>query len=324
MSEASDVGRGQGGASASLRSLREAQGLTIEQLAATIKVNPSKLQALEQGRYEALPDAAFARALAMAVCRALKVDPQGVLASLPSAQPVRLSDAQEGAVPFKPGRARLRLDSTPAVPWKDLLAPRWLAPAGVLLAAGAMYFWPQDVDWQLWPDPSDAEVPAVVAPSASGAEDEGTPLAAASTVAPEVVGAPPVPAASAAEVPSAPIGVIDAGATPAMAAAQPGASASTPALAAALPVIAPASASASLSSPLVLVASEASWVEVRDAQGVRVFARQLAAGETVGVPGAAPLSVKIGNAAGIRLTYQGNPIELAAFTRNNVARLDLK
>jgi len=322
MNEASDVGRGQGGASASLRSLREAQGLTIEQLAATIKVHPSKLQALEQGRYDALPDAAFARALAMAVCRALKVDPQGVLASLPSAQPVRLSDVQEGAVPFKPGRARLRLDSTPAMPWKDLLAPRWLAPAGVLLAAGAMYFWPQNVDWQLWPDPSDSDAAAVAVPSASGAEDEGTPLAAASTVAPEAVGSTPAPAAPVAEAPSAPTGVIDPGATAASAAAQPAASAAMPALATALP--AAALEPASPASPLVMVASEASWVEVRDAQGVRVFARQLMAGETVGVPGVAPLSVKIGNAAGIRLTYQGNPIELAAFTRNNVARLDLK
>ena len=40
--------------------------------------------------------------------------------------------------------------------------------------------------------------------------------------------------------------------------------------------------------------------------------------------GAAPLRVRIGNAAGTRVSFRGQPMELAAYTRDNVARLELK
>ena len=45
-----------------LRAARQQQGLHIAALAAAIKVTPAKLEALEAGRIEALPDATFARA----------------------------------------------------------------------------------------------------------------------------------------------------------------------------------------------------------------------------------------------------------------------
>ena len=47
-------------------------------------------------------------------------------------------------------------------------------------------------------------------------------------------------------------------------------------------------------------------------------------GETVGLDGAPPLRVRIGNTAATRLVFRGQPTELAGFTRDNVARLELK
>ena len=73
-------------AGAILRAAREGRGLHIAALAASIKVSPRKLDALEGDRLDELPDATFARALAQAVCRALKVDPQPVLAKMPAAE----------------------------------------------------------------------------------------------------------------------------------------------------------------------------------------------------------------------------------------------
>ena len=61
-------------AGALLRAARLAQGLHIAALAASIKVSPAKLEALEAGRSHELPDHTFARALALTVCRVLKID----------------------------------------------------------------------------------------------------------------------------------------------------------------------------------------------------------------------------------------------------------
>jgi cytoskeleton protein RodZ len=55
-----------------------------------------------------------------------------------------------------------------------------------------------------------------------------------------------------------------------------------------------------------------------------LLSRLLVPGETVGLDGTMPLRVKIGNAAVTRLTFRGQPLELAPYTRDNVARLELK
>jgi cytoskeleton protein RodZ len=94
-----------GSAGALLRGARERQGLTLEALAEAIKVAPRKLQALEAERLDELPDIAFTRALAKTVCRALNIDPEPVLASLPSlpaAGSVRLEHINGGLrTPFR-------------------------------------------------------------------------------------------------------------------------------------------------------------------------------------------------------------------------------
>ena len=73
-------------AGAMLKAARQRAGLHVAVLAATIKVAPAKLEALEQDRYDQLPNATFTRALAQSVCRSLKVDPRPVLALLPQVE----------------------------------------------------------------------------------------------------------------------------------------------------------------------------------------------------------------------------------------------
>ncbi len=75
---------------------------------------------------------------------------------------------------------------------------------------------------------------------------------------------------------------------------------------------------------LQLRSSAPSWVEVTDAQGKALVARLLHPGEVVGVDGTPPLKLRIGNAAGTQVIFRGQPTELQAFTRDNVARLELK
>lgn len=66
-----------------LRVAREAAGVNIGVLAASLKVPVSKLEALESDDFSALPDEVFARALASSVCRALGLDALSVLKLMP-------------------------------------------------------------------------------------------------------------------------------------------------------------------------------------------------------------------------------------------------
>jgi cytoskeleton protein RodZ len=51
----------------------------IAALAVSLKVPVKKLEALEQNRFDLLPDSVFVRALASSVCRTLKLDAAAVL-----------------------------------------------------------------------------------------------------------------------------------------------------------------------------------------------------------------------------------------------------
>ncbi len=73
-----------------------------------------------------------------------------------------------------------------------------------------------------------------------------------------------------------------------------------------------------------MVFSEESWVEIRDAEGRVLFSQLNPAGTRRRVEGVAPFSLVIGNAAGVTLRYNDAEIDLAPYTRTDVARLTLK
>ena len=56
-----------------------------------------------------------------------------------------------------------------------------------------------------------------------------------------------------------------------------------------------------------------------------LFSRMLQPGETVGLDGAYPLRVKIGNAQATEVSFKGQRVDLTPLTsRDNVAKLELK
>ena len=67
-----------------------------------------------------------------------------------------------------------------------------------------------------------------------------------------------------------------------------------------------------------------SWVEVRDAERRRVLAELLPGGTAQAVEGDPPLALTVGDASAVAITYNGQNIDLAPYTRDNVARLTLK
>jgi cytoskeleton protein RodZ len=72
-----------------------------------------------------------------------------------------------------------------------------------------------------------------------------------------------------------------------------------------------------------MVFERQSWVEVRDRDDRIVFSQLNPAGAVHHVQGQAPLNVVIGNASGVRVTYNGKLVDLAPHTRVEVARLTL-
>lgn len=273
-----------------LRQARQAQGLHIAALAAAIKVVPRKLELLESDQFDQLPDPTFTRALAQSVCRTLKIDPAPVLALLPPPRGHRLEQVAEGLnTPFRERPGRLAPKE-----WANVATPA-LVLAGVLVI-GAIAIYVMPAGWLQLPK---------TAPRAPG-EPVATPASAVT----ETVPVPQTAASSASAVSEA------LPASSASAAVEPAASAVN-----AEPEPLPAPAMAGI---LQLEPSEASWVEVIDARGKPLIARLLQPGESVGLDGVLPFKVKIGNAKATQVVFRGEPIVLAPFTRDNMAKLELK
>ncbi len=158
-------------AGALLRQLREDAGFKLDVLAQALRVSPAKLEALEADRLDDLPDAMFARALTLAVCRQLKTDAAPVLALLPGQDVSRLAAKNERGLDFPLDRPSFLPQSSFVVVVRLFTPLRWAAVAilGLALVIG---FWPEIHGLLVFKDePSSGSVvvpvasPAVALPS---------------------------------------------------------------------------------------------------------------------------------------------------------------
>ena len=75
---------------------------------------------------------------------------------------------------------------------------------------------------------------------------------------------------------------------------------------------------------LRMVFDQESWVEIKDRNGNTIFGQLNPAGSRRSVSGEPPFDVVVGNAAGVRLTYKDENVDLSAHTQVDVARLTLE
>ncbi|MDI4632341.1 helix-turn-helix domain-containing protein [Pelomonas sp. V22] len=281
-------------AGAWLRQVRQAQGMHIAMLAATLKVPQAKLDALENDRYQDLPDPTFIRALALAMCRALKVDPATALALLPRVQDPELERVSRGL--NQPFRERATRDEALSL---DLLKrPVLWVPLLLLAAAAAVYLLP--ANWlDQFTKPSAAASEQIVQPEA--------PASAPSLVAEPASAIPQPQQQNLAASEPAPQPKLEA------VVAAPVAQASVP----------QAKVAAAGQAPLVIKASADSWVEVTDAQGQVLLSKLLRRDEVAELAVQTPVKLRIGNVAGTSVSLRGSAVNLAAQASNNVARLEL-
>lgn len=181
------------------------------------------------------------------------------------------------------------------LPSRNWLTSPWLLLA--LFGVAVLAVVPVALYWWLNSDEDEVPVGATRAPAVAPA----TPAAAGTVPAdpPVAAEAPPTPEA----VPAVPA-VQDAG---------------TVAADEAPPAVAPV-----VRGVLQLEFGADSWVEIRDATG-RMLHRQLdTAGSSIEVRGEPPFDVVVGNAAQVRMTYNGRPIDLKPFIDVTVARFTLE
>ena len=291
-----------------IRAARRAQGIDLASLAAMLKIPLRRLEALENGRHEELQGPTFERALAQAACRVLKIDPKPVLALLPQHERNTLERVTEGInTPFRDGHGSGGFELP------TLMRPVVIIVVLLIAAAVALFVVP------------DGWLTRVTRPIAAILPTSGPDTPASSAVA-TAASAAPGTTTTAVELP-----VASGAATPEAVSAPASAASATPLSPAVVSATAAqgidevlAHVAAAPNIPLQVIATEDSWVEVVDAQGHSLLSRTVVAGESVGLDGALPMRVKIGNAKGTHLKLRGDNVDLTPWTRDNVARLELK
>ncbi len=281
-SEPSSIGR-------ILRDAREAQGMTLEEAAARLRLMQRQIVAMEADEFESLGQPVFARGFVRNYSRLLGLEPKVLLAHMEGAP------AEAAVVSYvEPPPPRSWLGS----PWLIVLL---LGGVFVVTVPVALYWWLNQGE-----DEVVSRVPAAV-------QVDPVPLPLAGPVAkPAEIVAPavePEPASLAApKKPAAPEPAPELTATPASGSGELGA----------------ASASSGANGVLNLEFGAESWVEIKDVSG-RMLHRQLnPAGSSVSVRGQPPFELVIGNAAQARMTYNGRPIDLTPFIGTTVARFTLE
>jgi cytoskeleton protein RodZ len=287
------------GPGARLRAAREAAGLSLDQVAQQLKLAQRQVKALEEENFGELPGRTFSRGFVRNYARLLNLDAHDLLAQLPDAAH---APALESPALHSTGTMIAELPSA------DVARPnfaRWLIPlvlVGCIVAAAAYEWYGGGLAGLN--EPKRQRV-AAAEPGASAFTPLVNPLMSENRPATDTAPA----------------------STPAQAAATdnvsvaPAVSTSAPVVAA-TPVAA-APSQAPVDAPLFLAYTGPSWTEVRDRNGQLLISRLVAADSSEAVSGAGPFEIVLGNAPVVTLTYRGKQVDLAPYTRQNVARLTL-
>ncbi len=304
---------------ATLKSAREERDMTVADVCMQLCISPHQVKALESNDFSALPEAMVTRGFIRNYARLLGIDAEPLLedyrASAPSPAPRALTIKSENIlITGKDKRSWL----------KYIVASLLIA-----LLLGAWQFY---MDYMPKPsakpavhptrsanthvdDTSDTQANANAETGSGNVVTEALPdivLPTAERLSPEI---PPV-ATSVADA-----ALVHGSAVPITAIASPNAVASVTAAARASqqpPVHAAATARLKLSF------SQVSWVDVMDRNKKMIFDRIMPAGSEETIEGQPPLEVVIGNAPGSKLTFNDKPIDLAPYTKTNVARITLE
>ncbi len=314
-----------------LRERREALEVSVREVAETLNLSMTIVEAIEADDADRLPGTVFARGYVRAYARLLDLDPEPLLAYYPKAE--ALAPVADG--PSEP----------PIWEWIRQRPGLVLGGAGGVLALMIVL-----IAVLLWPD---AGTPGAADASAGAMAGATTDVNGAAGPQPGSPGGGPAPAErpTLAGVPAASSGLPAGGpaaapqddllsaadAQPAPRSEFPGAALAGDGERVALADAAPVGARASDVSAsgdarritdtgedrLAFMFSDDCWVEVKSTAGANLYSDLNRAGTELALVGQGPFRILLGYAPGAKLVFNGEPVPLAAHTRNNVATLVL-
>jgi cytoskeleton protein RodZ len=293
---------------AALRQERERQGLTVIDAARHLKLAARQIEALENDDAKSLPGQVFVRGFTRSYARLLGLDGDALLKSV---EPAPGESAAE-----VPVQAPAPTIGSPVRSRSDRRRDRkggfrgWLpvTVALIVVAVAIVYFRGHQTEEAVMP--AEVAQPSAPAPETSAVAPPATDVGG--VVQPTVAPTAPGPASTTAPAVDGTVPAVVAPAPPADAAAAP---ATTPS---------PTAAVGSGGSELRFNFDRDAWVEVKDASGSIVFSQLSPAGSERVVRGQPPFQLVVGNAAGVKVTYNARTVDLAPHTRTDVARITLE
>ncbi|MXY55957.1 MAG: helix-turn-helix domain-containing protein [Gammaproteobacteria bacterium] len=289
-----------------LREAREEAGLSVADVANTLKVTEFTVEALENERYEELPPRPYIRGYVKRYARLVGLD----------AGPLTVGFDTVEAEPV----VRAVVPRSPWASFSDFARQSWGVVYGsivlvfVILIGGALWWaWPGGNAEQAVPE-TDAVVDPGVADLVPDVADDPLPAVGA----PALVSTPRVEADPAFDsTPASP-------ATPEPVAAlplPPGPSDTEVADSDLAAETASGDGGLAQSDVIKFVFEAECWVEVRDRDDDLVHGDLGRGGETVAVRGRAPFSILVGNAAVVDISFNGEPVAMDSTVPGEVARL---
>ena len=270
-----------------LAAAREACGLSVADVARQLKLAPWQVEALETGNYARMPGTVFVRGFMRNYARLVKLDPAALLMPTP---PQRSSPTPAAPDLSPPVEISFRKGS--AIKWR-----RYAIVAALML------------------------VPAAIFEFYRGDESEVMVRSRQIMLPPQVLTEEPVPQTP---VPARTATTRAAADKPARTDPELTRAETT---AAGNPQASVAAASAQHKPGehwVKLKFEREAWVEIRDRNGRRIFSRLNPAGTEQAVSGQPPLTLVVGNAAGVRVTHNDQSVDLAPYIQIDVARLTLE
>ena len=282
-------------AGAILAQARESAGLSVENVAMQLKLAPRQVAAIERDDFASLPGRTFVRGFVRNYARLLKLDVDATLAALPGDGAAALDRPSLAATSRAIGELPTERAARPGV-------ARWAIPLVLvaIVAVAALYEF------------SRPPVPA--------------PVAALPAVAPA---AEPPPAAPADTPAGGATSASQAGTTtttlPNPVTSEGSAANAAPATApvAAVPPAAVAPPAQGAPNQLSVRFHGTSWIEVRDRSGSVVLSMTGNDGATREIAVAPPGEITVGNVAAVEASWRGRRVDLAAQSKQNVARIRL-
>jgi cytoskeleton protein RodZ len=313
------------GVGATLRAAREARGWTTNDVAGRLRLMARQIEAIENEDFAKLGHPVFARGFVRNYAKLLGMEPDELLGQMTR---VRIAPPQEEveSVPFAPAEGFWKS------PWV------WIAAAVAVVVIAipvGLYLWLSGGEEehaapaveQAVPPPPPPPAPVLETPPAAPAEaapaapEAGKPSSAPAAAAPAAAQPPAAPAPAPQVAMPAPAAAVPARAPaplpPPPAATPPAVPPPVPAK----PVVAPAVPAQS--GAVRLQFDEAAWVQVRDSTGRTMHSGLSPAGTMLDLSGKAPFYLVVGNAAHVRVSYKGQPVDIRPFIDVTVARFTL-